>query len=293
MSRERTVCMMRIKNEERFIRRSLERTFQVCSQVVILDDGSDDHTEQECVHALGGNAIISGQPWGGWIGTGENAQGRCLLYFFRSPFVGMARPYCRVQEVRDKNFLWHVAQTHVDFDYCYCSDGDEVLTLAAIRRWPEAIRALETEEVDIIHLNYLYAWDGEQQIRTDAIYSGVVGGQRVLNFPRLFTIKRVDQKHLCDMQVAWFGAPRGGGMHCGSIPRHMFRVNGDQEPRSQHMPLDVLHLGYIDAALREQKVRWYRMIDPNNAAEGNYNHCVGEPDLHAPGPVTFQFYEDR
>ena len=50
--RDQTVCMMRVKNEARWIRRSLERTFEVCKFVVIWDDKSTDNTEDEAIGVI-------------------------------------------------------------------------------------------------------------------------------------------------------------------------------------------------------------------------------------------------
>ena len=36
------VAMYRVKNEERWIKKSLESIFELCSKIVVLDDGSTD-----------------------------------------------------------------------------------------------------------------------------------------------------------------------------------------------------------------------------------------------------------
>ena len=42
------VAMYRIKNEEKWIKKSLESVLDICSEVVILDDGSTDDTLSIC-----------------------------------------------------------------------------------------------------------------------------------------------------------------------------------------------------------------------------------------------------
>ena len=42
------VAMYRIKNEERWIKKSIESVLDICSEVIILDDGSTDNTVEIC-----------------------------------------------------------------------------------------------------------------------------------------------------------------------------------------------------------------------------------------------------
>ena len=42
------VAMYRIKNEEKWIKKSLESVLDICSEAVILDDGSTDNTLKIC-----------------------------------------------------------------------------------------------------------------------------------------------------------------------------------------------------------------------------------------------------
>lgn len=288
--RDQTAAMYRVKNEERWIGRSLERTFEVARTVVLFDDGSTDATEAFALQSLGIGAVIEHQKWGGWIG--KSRDGSQQLHFLHSPFTGEARPFARVQEARDKNVLWWHCQTHVPFEIMLSMDGDEVLTKQCIREWPRVIQALH-DGYDIVHLNFLYIWDTENQIRNDAIYGATAEGLRRLNFPRVFSVKRVDEKHFVDMGLLWFGSKAGGQFHCGSLPRHNFRVRGDQEPKSVALPLNVAHYGYFDEALRTRKYEFYNRVDPGNRAEGEYLHIIGKPNVHAPGAVELVPYIDE
>lgn len=288
--RSRTACMMRVKNEACWVGQSLERTFQVCRTVVVFDDGSTDSTELECERSLGPARDLSFVPWG-WVGRGDKRE----LHFLYSPFAPLSggRSGMRVNEIRDKRTLWSYCQTNLTADIFLCLDGDEVLSLQALREWPNAIAMLDGQ-IDLLHLNFIYIWqidpDGTLWQRYDAIYGPAAEGPRTLNFPRIFTTKRVSPDDLFMMTFAWLGSH---SLHCGSIPRQNFFVGPDRsEPLSHLTRLNVIHWGYCEDSIRRSKVDFYRRIDPNNDFEGNYNHCLGEPDHHAPGPVQLARYED-
>lgn len=287
--RERTACMMRVKNEARWIRRSLDRTFQVCQTVVIFDDGSADDTAQESVTSLGEHATVCRLPWG-WTGEGERAEGRCVLHFLYSPFTSNVRPQCRVSEIRDKNTLWWFCQANVDFDYMLCLDGDEWLSLDAVRHWPDAI-AMMAQGVDLVLLPFVYLWDREDQQRWDGLYGPGQDINKTLCFPRLFTWQRVRRQEQFDMRFAWSGTQ--GGFHCGSIPQENFLVNESRaEPQRGTFSHLIVHAGYIDASMRRAKYEFYNTVDPGNLFEGQYAHCIGEPDRWCPGPVQLAPYRD-
>jgi hypothetical protein len=55
----------------------------------------------------------------------------------------------------------------------------------------------------------------------------------------------------------------------------------------------VVHFGYLDEAERQRKYVFYNKIDPGNQVEGEYRHIIGEPDVHAPGPVELVAYKDE
>lgn len=290
MSRERTACMMRVRNESRWIRRSLERTFEVAKTVVLWNDGSTDSTELEAQVALGPDCT-GGYERSGVVGY-RSRDGLRELHVVNSLFrENIVRPREVVNEIRDKNCLWSYCKSSVDFDHMLAMDGDEILSREAIRNWPDAIRQLEAG-VDILHIPFVYLWDKENQRRVDGIYGDVPQSSPSyarLNFPRLFTIKRLNEAQLFDCCFQWFGTQ--GSMHCGSIPRQNFRPNGNEPiPRLAFLP--VMHMGYIDEELRQRKFKFYNSVDPGNDAEGRYEHIVGRPDVHAPGPLEFIPWED-
>lgn len=300
MSRDRVVCMMRIRNEGRWIYRSLERTFQVAGTAVLWDDGSTDNTFSEAlrVYHEGCRGRESsahmgiGDTWGSqYMWEGEH--GKSSLLFVNSPFrmKRPARPKMAVSEIRDKQALWEIVKARLDFDHVLCLDGDEVLSREAVHHFPQAIKLLEDRDHDILTLPILYLWDSENTYRDDGIYGVAADGIRVFRVPRLFTIKRVSEQNLFDMRFAWEGDR--GGFHGGSVPRQAFKRSGGEDPHGGTFPFVIAHYGYIDEDLRQRKYRFYNEIDPGNVREGEYKHIVGIPDLHAPGPMTFQSWSDE
>jgi len=282
--REDWVCMMRCRHEERWIRRSLERTFEVCKTVIILDDGSEnDDMWREAVratipvqaHRVGGVEI--------YAHAGKS------LHYIESPFRPTVREKEAVSEIRDKNFLWSYAKARANFRHILCLDGDEMLSREAIRAWPHIEQRLNEDIDDIITLPFIYLWDAENQRRVDGLYGDGGDGIAKLRFPRVFTIDRVPQDVLFDMRFSWQGTK--GGFHCGSIPRENF-VTTAGAWKGGVVNAPVVHFGYIDDPLRQRKFVFYNTIDPGNQFEGEYKHIIGQPDQHAPGPVQLVPWED-
>lgn len=282
--------MMRVRNEARWIRRSLERTFKVAKTVIVWDDGSTDLTESECVRALGGDTIGIKRDHGmveRFIGPNG------VLLYLRSPFRTAGPPMREkeaVNEIRDKNFLWCYCKAQVDFDFMLCLDGDEMLSLEAIQKFPAAIGYLE-RTADILTLPFIYLWDSEILRRIDGIYGDLGDGYPRLRFPRLFTIKRLGEQNLFDCHFSWQGTK--GGFHCGSIPQEKFIHEDGDHFIGAFANLPVVHFGYMHEEERQRKFEFYNAIDPGNTFEGEYKHIIGLPDQHAPGPVERVPWEDK
>lgn len=282
--RSQVACMMRIRNEARWIRKSLEQTFKVAKTIVILDDGSDDDTYAECLEAIGVNPEQHLYPEAGSVEVHDTVYGT-TLHYIHSPFRPAVRPTQAVSEIRDKNFLWEYCKSRVDFAHMLCLDGDEVLSKEFVQDFTELYDALEAE-VDIVNVPFLYLWDGDNQIRIDGIYGNLPDGHPRLRFPRVFSIKRVDMDTLHVMRFSWEGSK--GGFHCGSVPRENFRPRGKTEQVSAEFFPPVIHYGYRDEVDRQRKFTFYNKIDPGNKFEGEYLHIIGEPNVHAPGPVVIK-----
>ena len=280
MSRERTVCMMRVRNEARWIARSLDRTFEVARTVVLFDDGSTDETLREARR------------------TAATGLAR-VLHVLPSPFRTFSRPVSPVREretvneVRDKNVLWFFAKAHVDFDHVLCLDGDEILSKQAVSEFGRVWKLLN-DGTDVVSLPFLYLWNDEAQRRVDGIYGDDADGQPVIRHARIFTVQRLTADELYDTYFAW---DQAGCFHCGSIPatrgERAAGQRGGQGRSGICLPLPVMHMGYLEDAERRRKFEFYNRLDPHNRSEGEYRHIIGEPDLHAPGPVELRSWRDE
>jgi len=124
------VGMIRVKNEARWIRESIESLLPLCSRVVLFDDHSTDGTRE----------IVDSIP---------------MVSLICSPFEGL-------NEARDKNCLLGFCQ---DADWIISIDGDEVLTDAT-----RLLDAMQTTREKCLSLPILYAWDAPDQIRIDGVY---------------------------------------------------------------------------------------------------------------------------
>lgn len=294
MSRARTVMMSRVKNEERWIARCLERTWPVAQTVVLWDDGSTDQTIGCAYEALKREAVVSKESmttgWG-FVAHAQAPEGLRSLHIVQSPFAYSVRQKERVNEIRDKNALWAYVKAAVDFDHVLCLDGDEMLSRQAIREWPRAIELLEGGH-DILTMPVIYLWDSEDAQRADGVYGDGTDGTKLLRFPRLFTILRLDEQALFDTHFKWSGS--AGGFHCGSIPRESFQRRKDgREITGGVFRAPIVHFGYIDDPLRQKKYQFYaHEIDPGNVGEGGYLHIIGKPNNLAPGPVQLVAWED-
>lgn len=286
MSRARTVMMARIRDEDRWIGRCLARTWPVAQTAVLWDDGSEDETERRAKESLRPAAEITMHAWG-WRAVGGE-RGTDVLYFLQSPFSHGARESERVNEIRDKNVLWAFVKRAVDFDFVLCMDGDEMLSLEAIRQFPGAWAAMAAGP-DMLQLPVVYLWDAEGQQRCDGIYGPEDPAHKQLRFPRLFTVLRLTPEQLFNTCFRWLGSR--GGFHCGSAPQEGFRPRG-AAPVIGFLPAPIVHWGYLEAGERQRKYEFYNRVDPNNEFEGRYAHIIGQPDHHAPGPVVLVPYAD-
>jgi glycosyltransferase involved in cell wall biosynthesis len=127
------VGMMRVKNEARWIERSISSILPVCDRVLVMDDHSDDATPFLCASLPG-------------------------VDVFNSPFHGL-------DEARDKNYLLEKAR-EARADWILCIDGDEMLAPAGLRKLQEAMRS----NAPSISMRIPYLWDSEHQIRVDGVY---------------------------------------------------------------------------------------------------------------------------
>ncbi len=130
------IGVMRVKNEGRWIKQSIESQLDLCSEVIVLDDHSTDSTR---------DIVLS---------FGE----RCRL--ITSTFEG-------VNEGRDKRLLLS-AVLAIDPDWVLWIDGDEVLE----KNGPELLlREMAFPDNAWYTLPVLYFWDSENTFRVDGCYA--------------------------------------------------------------------------------------------------------------------------
>jgi glycosyltransferase involved in cell wall biosynthesis len=129
------VGLMRVKNEARWIKRSIESIQPVCNAgILVFDDHSTDET-REIASGLG-------------------------VAVFESTFRGL-------DESRDKNLMLEVIRK--DVDWVVMIDGDEAL----MPGHAEMLRykmAWSERKVRALAFTVLYLWDREDQIRVDGVY---------------------------------------------------------------------------------------------------------------------------
>jgi glycosyltransferase involved in cell wall biosynthesis len=180
-----------------------------------------------------------------------------------SPFTGL-------DEARDKDYLLALAIVSKP-DWIIQLDGDEVLTkraLGEINPWVH-----QTKLGGILNFRIAYLWDNVNRERVDSVY-------RSFYQPRAYSLFDQPAKtHTYNRTVY------GGNFHCGQVPV------GHSGP-THTMKHPIKHYGYMDAADRERKYKWYNEKDPNNDAEGFYLHVIGKANVHAPGPLEFFPFND-
>lgn len=126
--------MMRIKNEARWIARSIASILPLCDRVFILDDHSTDDTV----------AI-------------------CRLFQQVTLFES---PHTVLNEAADKNFLLEKVLAEASPDWIVAIDGDEMLAPGTQELLREAMQGPSS----CLSLRILYLWDSETQVRVDGLY---------------------------------------------------------------------------------------------------------------------------
>lgn len=125
--------MMRIKDESRWIRRSIESILPLCDEIFVFDDHSKDNTVEIC-----------------------KSIPRVTVH--RSPFEGL-------NEARDKSHLLSIAEAQKP-DWILFIDGDEMLAPGSL----EGLKRAMEGNSPCLSLRVRYLWDREDQVRTDGVY---------------------------------------------------------------------------------------------------------------------------
>lgn len=136
--RVKVACMIRAKNEGRWIRRTIESVKELCGEnIFLMEDGSVDDTREQA-----------------------EAAGATVL---PSPFVGL-----RLDESRDKDWLLQEVIARCNPDWILMPDGDEELQPGGCERIRRAVE--KNPDCDCFALKFLYFWDRVDQIRIDGVY---------------------------------------------------------------------------------------------------------------------------
>ena len=126
-----------IKNESRFIEKSLKSVMDVCSEIIIMDNNSTDDTVEIC----------SG---------------------FDKVTEIIRRKDLPLDEVRDKNILYEHARKS-DPDFILAVDGDEIFMPNASEILFEELSTIHPAS-DVFEFQFLTLWDDVNTIRTDGIF---------------------------------------------------------------------------------------------------------------------------
>ncbi len=134
------VAMYRLKNEARWIEKSLESISDLCSKIVILDDGSTDNTIEICRSFS--NVV-------------DIYQQKDLL----------------LDEHRDRTKLLMMALKQ-NPDYLLALDGDEFLMPKSQDILLEELNVIYPDKF-MFQFQFLYVWDKFNQYRYDGVYENI------------------------------------------------------------------------------------------------------------------------
>jgi len=126
-----------IKNEARFIEKSLKSVMEICSEIIVMDNNSTDDTVEICSGFDKVTEIIK-------------------------------RKELPLDEVRDKNIIYEHARKS-DPDFILAVDGDEIFMPHASEILFEELSTVHPDS-DVFEFQFLTLWDDVNTIRTDGIF---------------------------------------------------------------------------------------------------------------------------
>ena len=135
------VAIYRIRNEERWIKKSLEAISEICQEIVILDDCSTDNTVEICKK------------------------------FPNVVEIHERKEELPLDEVRDKKIIWKMAMER-NPDFILKLDGDEVLAPNSKEILLNEIMNLYPNDLNF-SLQLMYIYDKPNQWRTDAWFDDI------------------------------------------------------------------------------------------------------------------------
>lgn len=123
--------LMRVKNEVRWIERSITSIMPLCDEIIVFDDHSTDGTPELC-SAMG-------------VGVEHSSFEGC-------------------DEARDKNWLLDQSRHS---DWIVMIDGDEELVPSGVELLRRQMKNSDTRSIS---MDVLYLWDRSDQVRIDGVY---------------------------------------------------------------------------------------------------------------------------
>lgn len=289
--REDVVTMVRARNESRWIVKLLERVFEVCQTIVILDDGSTDNQEHLVLEYMGSNVASSTRVYhhsASISKTYKFGDRYDVMHYIQSPFRHAdENPDSSPNEIRDRQFLWDYVQAMVPAKFVLCLDGDETLSNELVRKFESILDPLYQDICSVMTFPFIYLWDSENKRRIDGWYGDLKDGAPIARFPRLFSLRglTINQKKIMRIPAT------PNLLHCGSIPIEAFKPF-DADPKLGLAFPPILHYGYIDNELRQAKFQYYNTIDPDNEKEGHYLHIIGKPNRFCEKVATVDFPDE-
>jgi len=237
------VAMLAIKNEERWIAKTLESLEAICDSIVILDDGSEDNTVKIC------------EDYKKVVEIHKNSN-------------------LPTDKSRDKNILLEMAKKS-NPDYILTLDGDEVIIPNSKDIFFEEINVLYPES-DVFEFEFLYIWDKPNQYRYDGYYCQAW-------HKRLLKMKNQPE----DLHYSETGYVGNG--HSPGVPQNC--IGQDKPIRSK---VKILHYGYFDDELRQNKFKYYTARDADRISKhnefGGYKNIIsGEGKLSGPHGMEFRY----
>lgn len=244
------IGMMRVKNEEAWLERSIKSISQLCDVVFVMDDASTDKS-REIVWDLDKTVSLA-SPWGGFP----------------------------LNETRDKNWLLEMIirtlpakRLNIDSPYwLLCIDGDEALEATGAER----VRKFTDPEALAYSMKIQYLWDSEDLVRVDGVYRNFRRPSMFRLINPGFKFKETGSKgnlHCSSVPQEFLGHAK---------------LHGESVEDGGHRDTCLLHYGYLRKEDRVRKFKWYNTVDPNNAVEDYYQHMIqGDgPVVMEPGHVS-------
>lgn len=138
MKKNKIITMYRVKNEERWIKQSIESIYDFCDEIVIFDDNSTDNTKKICTAF---DKVVD-------IHTKTDSS---------------------FDEARDRNLLLNMALKRKP-DILLSLDGDEIFLPGSEKIIQEEIDVLYPD-VHVFEFQLYTLWDSPNKIRFDGLFS--------------------------------------------------------------------------------------------------------------------------